>query len=288
MESSPFQAFIRAVGYVAWTLPLMPLQALFVATGSPLGRKLPHLYHRVVCRILGVEIVVRGTISPARPTLFVANHVSYLDIETLSAAVPTCFVAKREIASWPVFGWLAKLQRTVFVERRATSVAGERDDLSRRLDEGDNFVLFAEATSSDGNRLRPFKSALFSVAERAARGGPLMVQPVSIAYTRLDSMPLGRQWRPFVAWYGDMDLAPHLWKALGMGRITAVLEFHEPVTLAQFGSRKELAGYCQQVIAEGLEAANAGRDRKIALQSPPAADPVVALPVAADPATPSP
>jgi 1-acyl-sn-glycerol-3-phosphate acyltransferase len=248
----------RLLAYAAVTVPLMPVQALFVALGSPFARRLPLAYHRIVCRILGIELKVRGRISNEQPTLFVANHISYLDIEVLSATVQTCFVAKSEVSSWPFFGWLARLQRTVFVDRRARGVAVERDDLSRRLDEGDNVVLFPEGTSSDGNRLLPFKSSLLSVAERKVDGRPLTVQPVSIAYTKLDGMPLGRQWRPFVAWYGDMDLGPHLWHAVGLGRVTAVLEFHPVVTIAEFGSRKALATHCQSVVARGLEAANAG------------------------------
>ena len=134
-----------------------------------------------------------------------------------------------------------------------------RSELARHLKERRNIVLFAEGTSSDGNRLLPFKSALFSVAERNVGGAPLAVQPVTIAYTRLDGMPLGRPIRPFVAWYGDMELAPHLWFALGLGRITAVVRFHPPVTLAAFGSRKALAGHCEQTIGAALEAANLGR-----------------------------
>jgi lyso-ornithine lipid O-acyltransferase len=259
MVSSPVRAAARILGYALLTLPLMPVQALLVALRSSWAHRLPHLYHRLCCRIFGIDLVVVGEIARTRPTLFVANHISYFDIEVLSATVETCFVAKREIAGWPFFGWLARLQQTVFVERRARSVAGERDDLARRLGARANVVLFAEGTSSDGNRLLPFKSALFSVAERTVGGAPLSVQPVTIAYTLLDGMPLGRPARPFIAWYGDMELAPHLWFALGLGRITATVQFHPPVTLAAFGSRKALAAHCQETIGTALEAANFGR-----------------------------
>jgi 1-acyl-sn-glycerol-3-phosphate acyltransferase len=260
MVSSRVRAAARLVIYLLLTVPLMPVQALFVGLGLSWAYTLPRLYHRLCCRIFGVDLVIEGTIAAVRPTLFVANHISYLDITVLGAAIETCFVAKQDIARWPFFGWLARLQQTVFVERRARAVAGERDELARRLDTHANVVLFAEGTSSDGNRLLPFKSALFSVAEREVDGAALTVQPVTLAYTRLDGMPLGRPIRPFVAWYGDMDLAPHLWFALGLGRITAVLHFHPPVTLATFGSRKALAGHCQQTIGAALEAANLGRN----------------------------
>ncbi len=268
------RALARLVAYLLLTFSLMPVQALLLAVGSPLARRLPHRYHRIVCRILGLELETLGAVSPMEPTLFVANHVSYLDIEVLSAAIPgCCFVAKREVASWPLFGWLARLQRTVFIERRSNGVAEERDGLAQRLDEGENLVLFAEGTSGDGNRVRPFKSSLLSVAERSSHGRPLLVQPVSVAYTRLDGMPIGRQWRPLFAWYGAMDLAPHLWHVLGLGRVTVTLIFHPPVTLAEAGSRKALAAHCQRVIAAGLEAANSGRvrDRLPGIAAAPAA-----------------
>src|SRR4051812_14172517 len=211
MINSGPRAFSRLLAYAALTFPLMPVQALFLAVSPALARRFPHIYHRMVCRIMGIELDIRGTISRHRPTLFVANHISYLDIEALSAAVPTCFVAKREVGEWPIFGWLAKLQRTVFVERRSSAVKEERDELARRLEEGENVVLFPEGTSGDGNRLRPFKSALLSAAERTVNGEPLVIQPVTVAYTRLDGLPIGRQWRPFFAWYGAMDMASHLW-----------------------------------------------------------------------------
>ena len=268
MVSSTPRAAVRLLAYLALTLPLMPVQALLLALGSRFARRLPLIYHRLACRVLGIEIEIHGDISPIRPTLFVCNHVSYLDIEALSATIETSFVAKREVAAWPLFGWLAKLQRTVFIDRRATSVADGRDGLAQRLNDGDNVVLFAEGTSSDGNRLKPFKSALFSVAEQKVHGKPLTVQPVSIAYTRLDGMPIGRQWRPFFAWYGDMDLAPHLWHLLGLGRTTVALVFHPTLTLADAGSRKALAATCQRVIAEGLEAANRGRLARPAAAAP--------------------
>jgi 1-acyl-sn-glycerol-3-phosphate acyltransferase len=197
--------------------------------------------------------------SVTRPTLFVCNHTSYIDIEALGAVVPGCFVAKSEVAGWPGFGLLAKLQRTIFVERRAQRTAGQRDVMAERLAAGDNLMLFAEGTSNDGNRVLPFKSALFSVAEQPINGSPVTVQPVSIAYTRLDGMPLMRHMRPLFAWYGDMELAGHLWTLLGTGDITVVIEFHSPVTMDQFGSRKALATHCHQVIAAGVSAAIHGR-----------------------------
>jgi lyso-ornithine lipid O-acyltransferase len=253
-------AALRLAAYLTLTLCLMPVQALLLALGARSARHLPIFYHRVCARILGIDVRVRGLPVAGGPTLFVSNHISYLDITVLGGIAELSFVAKSEVARWPLFGQLAKLQRTVFVDRRASNVGRERDAIARRLDEGARLVLFAEGTTGDGNRIKRFKSALFAVAERAAGAPPVTVQPVTIAWTRLDGMPIGRVLRPAVAWYGDMDLAPHLWVVAGLGRIEVEVIFHEPLTLAQAGSRKALAHHCEFAIARSLTEALAGRD----------------------------
>ena len=106
--------------------------------------------------------------------LFAANHISYLDITVLGSLLDASFIAKTEVAGWPLFGWLARLQRSVFIDRRARSTAHQRDSIAARLAAGEALILFPEGTSGDGNRLLPFKSALFSVADQhghAARRG---------------------------------------------------------------------------------------------------------------------
>jgi 1-acyl-sn-glycerol-3-phosphate acyltransferase len=211
-----------------------------------------------VARLLGFDVVTTGMPVAARPVLFVGNHVSYLDICVLGSVIEGCFVAKSEIAGWPLFGWLAKLQRTVFVERRRSRARSQRDDISRRLAKGDNLILFPEGTSDDGIHVLPFRSALFAVAEREVAGRPLLIQPFSIAYTRLGDLPMVRDWRPLCAWYGDMDLGGHLWRVLGLGRIEARVVFHQPVTLAGFADRKALADHCHSVVRDGVIAANSG------------------------------
>ena len=182
--------------WLLFTALLGPLQFVALFTSARLARWIPRFYHRNCARLLGARIDVVGTPSAARPTLFVANHVSWVDIIILSAALDVSFIAKREVKSWPLFGWLAQLQRTVFVARNPRKVTQERDDIARRLAAGDDLVLFAEGTSSPGTGVLPFKSALFAVAHAGPETRGLTVQPVSISYVRLAGMPVGRQWRP--------------------------------------------------------------------------------------------
>ena len=257
---SPLLRLQRLAVYLGWTLLLMPVQALGLALRCRWAATFPRFYHRSCCRLLGLRVRRIGRPANVRPVLFAANHISYLDITALGSLLPASFIAKSEVARWPLFGQLARLQRSVFVDRRVRSTAQQRDSIAGRLAANDALILFPEGTSGDGNRVLPFKSALFSVADHAATG-PVTVQPVSIAYTRLDGMPIGRHLRPLFAWYGAMSLAPHLWTVLGLGRIEVVVEFHPPTTLAECGSRKRLARYCQERVAAGLAGALTGRRR---------------------------
>jgi len=259
----------RALVYLAWTAGLMPVQGLGLILRRPWVDRLPMYYHRCCCRILGITVRSIGTPSRERPVLFAANHTSYLDIEILGSLIPGSFVAKEEVARWPLFGWLAKLQRSVFVDRRVRSAAAQRDAMARRFDEGDALILFPEGTSGDGNRVLPFKTALFAAVDGRGDRAPVTVQPVSVAYTRLDGIPLGRHYRPFFAWYGAMALMPHLWTMLALGTLEAVVEFHPPTSLAECGSRKALAQYCRARIVGGTRAALSGREQTFA--DPPGA-----------------
>lgn len=222
-------------------------------------------YYRVLRRLIDVEVVVRGRQSTAAPRLVVANHISYYDIVVLGSVIPGDFVAKADIADWPGFGWMAKAGQTIFIDRRRTATTQARDQIQERLDAGDTLIMFPEATSGDGNYMKPFKSALFTVAERHVLDAdgverPVTVQPVSLAYTRLNGMPIGVGWRAFIAWYGDMEMAPHLRQITRLGRITAEVTFHAPVTVAQFTNRKELAAHCDRVVRAGFARLLAGRE----------------------------
>ncbi len=281
MGSTTLRAWRLAV-YLPFTLLLMPVQAIGLALGQRWVTSFPRFYHRCCCYILGLRVRRLGRPTATRPVLFAANHVSYLDITIFGSLIAGSFIAKSEVAGWPLFGWLAKLQRSVFIDRRVRSTAEQRDSIAGRLAAKEALILFPEGTSGDGNRVLPFKSALFSVADHSATG-PVTVQPVSIAYTRLNGMPIGRRYRPLFAWYGAMAMAPHLWRVLGLGTIEVVVEFHPPTTLAACGSRKMLARYCEERVKSGVATALSGRRRP---RSTAAADPA-RRPAGADAAAPA-
>jgi 1-acyl-sn-glycerol-3-phosphate acyltransferase len=238
------------LGYVfaaiaAITAALLPLQWIAVKLALPLRRRIPVLFHRMVCAILGVRVRVIGRKLPEHPLLIVANHTSWLDISVITAVAPVVFVAKQEVGGWPLIGLLARLQRSVFVDRsRRHSTARVNAEIARRLAEGDPVVLFGEGTSSDGNRVLPFRSALIGSARdalaEAEHTGRVWIQPLAIAYTGLRGLPLCRRDRPRVAWYGDLTMGPHLVGIARHGAIDATVIWCDPVAFDAQSDRKTI------------------------------------------------
>jgi|tagenome__1003787_1003787.scaffolds.fasta_scaffold20930867_1 1-acyl-sn-glycerol-3-phosphate acyltransferase len=243
----------------------IPWQASAVRFRWARRKTFPHRYHRWLCRLFGIRLTVIGRPIQDGGVLIVANHTSYFDIIVLSGAARVSFIAKREVASWPLFGTLARLQETVFIEReRRSKTVAARDSIRERLQAGDALVLFPEGTSDDGNHVLPFRSALMGAAEVEVGSDTqghvqhVPVQPVSVSYVGLHGIPMGRENRPLFAWYGDMDLVPHLWRALKAGPLDAVIEFHPPLTLDAYGDRKALAAAAEALVREGQARALAG------------------------------
>jgi 1-acyl-sn-glycerol-3-phosphate acyltransferase len=254
------RAGVVLVAFVVVTLLGMPWQALLLRLAPVAARRFPAAYHRLVARLFGIRIRVVGRPVTGEGVLLLANHTSWLDIVLLSAVTPLSFVAKAEIAAWPFFGTLARLQRTVFVAReRRTQTGAVAEEIGARLVAGDCLVLFPEGTSHDGNQVLPFKSALLGAAEATrADGRHVTVQPVSVAYVGCQGMPMGRETRPFFAWFGDMEMVPHLWEALKAGPLDVTVEFHAPTTLDRM-NRKELAAQARDLVQNGVSSALAGR-----------------------------
>ncbi|HEX4303554.1 MAG TPA: lysophospholipid acyltransferase family protein [Rhizomicrobium sp.] len=252
------------VVFLTVTLIGIPYQSAAMRFGWKSARTFPNSYHRFMAKLFGIKITTIGTPVTDEGVLIVANHTSWLDIIIFSALGRISFVAKAEVATWPLFSTLARLQRTVFVDRTRRSATGDvRDQIRDRLLAGDTLVLFPEGTSNDGNAVLPFKSALMGAVEARVEDGKggtraVKVQPVSTAYVGLYGMPMGRENRALFAWYGDMELVPHLWEALVTGPIEVVVEFHKPLDVDQVGGRKALAALAEATIRRGQTRALAG------------------------------
>lgn len=266
------------LGFTTMTLVLLPFQLIGLAFRLPMQRSIPYYYHRMLCALIGVRIREIGKRSPEFPLLILANHASWLDILVITALTPAVFVAKKEVASWPVFGWLAKLQRTVFIDReRRHRTGAATEEIAQRLLSGDAVVLFAEGTSSDGNRILPFRSALIGAVHHAIGNSThhdrVTVQPLSLAYVNLNGLPMGRALRNRVAWYGDADLIPHLVGVCAAGAVDVTVSWGEPVSYDMNADRKDIAR-----VAEHAVRTLTARGRRMAEADTRADDPTVAEP----------
>ena len=207
---------------------------------------------RAVCKFaffgLRLPLVVNGTPMRERGAI-VANHSSWLDIFTLNAMQNVYFVSKAEVAGWPGIGWLARATGTVFIARKPTEAAGQKQVFEDRLRSGHRLVFFPEGTSSDGRRVLPFKSTLFAAFFEPELKDVLHIQPVSVAY----HAPTTQESR-FYGWWGDMGFAPHLGRVLRQapqGRVEVT--FHTPLRVSEFANRKELAKACETDVRQGVE-----------------------------------
>ncbi|HMQ57278.1 MAG TPA: lysophospholipid acyltransferase family protein [Rhizobiaceae bacterium] len=236
-------AALAAIG--AATLVLLPMQMAALRFLPGLAARIPRLWHRIALAALGIRVTVRGAPSANQPLFLVSNHISWTDIPVLGSLLPLSFIAKSEVSGWPGVGHLARMQRTVFVEREARSRTGRQaGEIAARLVEGDTMVLFAEGTTSDGNYIYPFRTALFGAAQQALRDSDaesVAIQPVAIAYVGLQGMPMGRYHRSLIAWPGDVALGPHLKGVLDEAAIDVIVSFGEAIVFDASTVRKSAA-----------------------------------------------
>ncbi|UTW55090.1 1-acyl-sn-glycerol-3-phosphate acyltransferase [Kordiimonas sp. SCSIO 12610] len=259
-EGWSLRGIVRTSLLIAMSIPVLSLQFLLVRFSKKHWWSLAGFWHRTACRIIGLKVHEIGQAPHGQSTLYVANHISWVDILVLGGILKnSSFVAKSEIAGWGMIGSVCALQKTLFINRtRRSDSLKQRDELTDRIKDGNSLILFPEGTSTNGMQVAPFKSALFSVAEMANHGldESLCIQPITLSYTEVNGMPLVRSQKPWVAWIGDMELLLHLKQFLGRARIVATVEYHAPISLEQVGSRKNAALTSEQLIREGLERAH--------------------------------
>jgi lyso-ornithine lipid O-acyltransferase len=251
--------FLALALVVASSLVLVPLQMLSMKTGLWPETFILKIWHGMILRALGMRVHVKGTLSSQRPLLVAANHISWTDIMVLGSFADVKFIARADMAGWPLIGMLSKLQRTVFIERERKRSSGEQaSEIANRMAKGDAMVLFAEGSTADGNVVLPFKSTLFGAASMAISEGAaqtVFIQPVAIVYTRLHGVPLGRRHRPIAAWIGDEDLMPHLKVLMSEGALDVEVHFGEPVAFSKGSNRKETAKLMEREVRAMMQAA---------------------------------
>jgi len=253
-----------AVLFVALaTLPLASAQYLVMKTGWLSETIFPPLWHRAVLKALGVRVRVVGAMSEQRPLLLASNHISWADIPVIGSLFDVRFIAKSEMSNWPIMGFLSKLQHTVFVERERRRKSGaQASEIAVDMAAGHAMVLFPEGTTADGNFILPFKSSLFGAAQVAIdehTADKVFIQPLAIAYTRVNGITMGRKHRARFSWAGGEGLWPSLRRFLHERAVDVELRFGEPVEFNAASKRKDVARVVEASVREMFAEAVAGR-----------------------------
>jgi 1-acyl-sn-glycerol-3-phosphate acyltransferase len=237
---------LRVLAIAGSLLVFLPLHYLWRLFRAP--SPWPRAFLKWVGTAAGMRVTIRGT-PLTRNVLFLANHVSWLDIMILAGASGAAFVAKAEIRRWPVVGWLAGLNDTVYVERSdRKNVRGQADALRTALTTGRPVALFPEGTTEGGHAVLPFRASLLASLFPPLPG--ILVQPVAIYY---------RAAVGDIAWLGEEPAGTNAKRVLSRrGTIPVVVSFLEPVDPAAAGDRKALASAAQAEVEAALGASSEG------------------------------
>lgn len=234
------------------TIPFQLFILLFTR-GAP-AYVLPHYWAIVICAVFRIKIIKSGEVTRNGQVIYVSNHISYLDIPALSSLLYGSFVAKKDVAGWPVFGFLSKLQQTAFISRERKDAAAMGAALDTMLRGGKNMVIFPEGTSTDGRDIYPFKSSLFSIFLKDDIKH-IQIQPITIRIEKTGGRSIESQEdRDLYAWHLHMDtpLHEHLWRFAKHGGAELRIIFHPPITTKITNNRKELAKLCHDAVCHGL------------------------------------
>ncbi|MFK7943241.1 MAG: lysophospholipid acyltransferase family protein [Paracoccaceae bacterium] len=206
-------------------------------------------WSRICLRIAGLKLLIKGT--PIHTGALVANHSSWLDILALRASGLIYFVSKAEVANWPGIGFITRVTGTVFIERRRSQAKAQEAVLRERIAAEQLLCIFPEGTSTDGLRVLPFKSSLFSAFFFFFQGTGITIQPFTLRYAPKAGGALPDA---FYGWWGTMGFESHIWDVVtrSFGGLVEVI-FHDPVEASAFADRKSLADHCQRMVAKGME-----------------------------------
>lgn len=239
------RAVLKIILMILWTLPLVSTQCIVLLFHKgPGSYYVPQFWHNGIAFIIGLKITVVGEKFSKDQTIFVGNHLSYLDIFGLGSVLRASFVAKEDIAHWPVIGFLSTVQQTAFISRSSDQAKKVANSLANMLAAGKGLILFPEGTSTDGRNVLPFKSSLFSLVRDETTGRALQIQPFTISLLETNGQPIddtSNVSRDLYAWYGDMDFGPHFWKFLTTRGAKVQILIHPVVKPQPEQDRKMLA-----------------------------------------------
>lgn len=238
---------------VMWICALQPIVMFF--TKGKHAFHLTFIFQNLWRMCLGIKIVVKGTPCTDKHVLFMGNHLSYLDIPAIASVIKhASFVAKSEVEGWPLAGFLSSLQQTTFIQRKRSKIIEEKNNIQKRVDDGDNLIIFPEGTSTSGLDILPFKSSLFMLV-LGENNESIYIQPFTIDILDIDGkQPKTKDERDIYAWPRDVDidLHHHLWRFAKVKGATLQITFHDPIRAKDYTDRKALAKDCHEIAVKGL------------------------------------
>lgn len=257
-----FRLVFLVIVYIPFMIVALPVQAVLARFGLPGWNFIPLVFHRLGAAFLGLKVTVIGQPVENRPVLILSNHISWTDIVAVGSVTPVTFVAKQEVRDWFFVGFLASLQRTLFVDRTRRSDAHRSSrEMGRRIADGGAVLLFAEGQSDIGTHVLPFRTALIGAAQHSmleAGASEVLIQPLTIAYTKLQGLPVSRSERSLIAWVKSKSVWENIRGILGSGVKEVTVAFGVPRTLAEGADRKQLSKQAENDVRRMLVALNRG------------------------------
>ena len=242
--TSRLTQIVRAIRLLLHITSGLAQSAVYPHLSQSAQRRMAQNWSAILLTILRIRLRHSGVVPVAgmERVMLAANHVSWLDVYSLNAACPARFVAKSEIRSWPLLGWLSRNAGTLFIERtKRSDTARINADIGNVLVMGDRVAVFPEGTTSDGTMLRHFHASLLQPAVTVAA----ILCPVAIRYTDATGM-ISKS-----AAFADISMLESLRRILRQPWIDVELIFADPIH-SSGKNRRELARYAEHAIASAL------------------------------------
>ncbi len=247
-------------------LLILPIQIILNIFNLRLKYSAPYYFFKLLNYFMGVNIELdQESINHLRNkndvgNLYVSNHVSFFDITTIGSLIKSSFIAKKEVKAMGIFGLLAILNNTFFIDNtKATKALGYSNEIQKKLLKGQNLILFPEGTTSDGSGIKTFKSSFFEsvnskyTCPNSGEEKYIRVQPITLSYLKKSGLPMGTAIRREIAWIGDNSSIIEIMKNYLMSaNVSISIKIHDPVTIEDFGDRKKLSAHCEDTILTSL------------------------------------
>ena len=246
-----FIASLKLLIFLLSSLLTIAIQTpLLFFTKGPVTLIWPKIFHSFVCWTFGVKVIVEGEICTDPGVVYMGNHISYLDVQTLGSVLKGCFVAKKEIESWPFFGLMGKQGGTLYIDRSPQAAEQTTKILMERLKGPRPLIIFAEGTSSNGKQILPFKSSLFQIFLNQN----FKIQPFTVSLMEFDGhADITDEIRDEYTWHSDMTLIPHLCNISKKKGAVVKFTFQKPVITSSFNDRKLLSMTIYEAVVKGLD-----------------------------------